>query len=915
MEILSSFDLLKGKTTENKYFVGLVQPIQMLKKEQKDEAWGMRCMDWYEDLGLKQLKLKYDRIVKNYKLARGIIDRVDYVKDSENEFNNVLSPLIDNSEASDAMSLDNFPIITNVVNTLQGEFTKRTNKLTVEAVDAFTKNEKLEAKYKQVEEYAQQKAKQKLYESLMQSGYEIKSEDELKKIEEELNNQVKSLPEIQEIFKKNYRTTIEQWAQHQLKIDEERFGMYELENEAFYDYIVTDSEFWHLDLREFDYNIELWSPINTFSHKSPNVKYVSEGTCVGRIIMMSIPDVIDTFGYKMSEEQILSLEKAYSDAMLPLQVGSSNSDYYDTSKGPNDQEPNSVNLHKLLAGQNMSTSSEVSFMQWLNTGNVTSTNPFDKGMVRVTQVYFKTQQRVGKYTNIDEFGTVTTDIVTEDFVVTQAPIYDTSYIKEKNDKSLIFGEHVEWFWINQGYGGTKINTLLQTTYSRTNAGLTSIYLDVKPIKFQFKSEGNLWGNKLPVEGVVCTDIRLNKAFSLVDLMKPYQIIFNMVNNQIKDMLIDEIGTVVLLDQNYLPTSSMGEDWGQNNLGKAYVAMKNFQMLPVDSSMNNLEGRNGFSNFQQLNLEQTNRFISRLRIGEWAKNEAFSAIGITPQRLGAISASESATGTSAAIQGSYTQTEHLFVNHSNFLMPRVRSMMIEAAQFYQSSNPTNNMQYTTEEGENIMFEIEGYKLLPRDIQVYTHFRPNTKVILDSMKSLILSNNTTGANVYDLLKITAMETPSEIIEAAKQSVEQFQLQEQQKRDHEQQLLDKQLQAQAQEKQADKAFEAEENEKDRESSYAEKVVGAMGFAKDTDINQNATPDVLELTRFNSDLNQFQEKIMLEKDKLMSKKDKDMKDYLSKEKDRLSKEKIANKQIEIARINTSKSEIEAKKKANKKD
>lgn len=915
MEILSSFDLLKGKTTENKYFVGLVQPIQMLKKEQKDEAWGMRCMDWYEDLGLKQLKLKYDRIVKNYKLARGIIDRVDYVKDSENEFNNVLSPLIDSGDASDAMSLDNFPIITNVVNTLQGEFTKRTNKLTVEAVDAFTKNEKLEAKYKQVEEYAQQKAKQKLYESLMQSGYEIKSEDELKKIEEELNNQVKSLPEIQEIFKKNYRTTIEQWAQHQLKIDEERFDMYELENEAFYDYTVTDSEFWHLDLREFDYNIELWSPINTFSHKSPNVKYVSEGTCVGRIIMMSIPDVIDTFGYKMSEEQILSLERAYSDAMLPLQVGSSNSDYYDTSKGPNDQQPNSVNLHKLLAGQNMSTSSEVSFMQWLNTGNVTSTNPFDKGMVRVTQVYFKTQQRVGKYTNIDEFGTVTTDIVTEDFVVTQTPIYDTSYIKEKNDKSLIFGEHVEWFWINQVYGGTKINTLLQTTYSRTNAGLTSIYIDVKPIKFQFKSEGNLWGNKLPVEGVVCTDTRLNKAFSLVDLMKPYQIIFNMVNNQIKDMLIDEIGTVVLLDQNYLPTSSMGEDWGSNNLGKAYVAMKNFQMLPVDSSMNNLEGRNGFSNFQQLNLEQTNRFISRLKIGEWAKNEAFAAIGITPQRLGAVSASESATGTSAAIQGSYTQTEHLFVNHSNFLMPRVRSMMIEAAQFYQSSNPTNNMQYTTEEGENIMFEIEGYKLLPRDIQVYTHFRPNTKVILDSMKSLILNNNTTGANVYDLLKITAMETPSEIIEAAKQSVEQFQLQEQQKRDHEQQLLDKQLQAQAQEKQADKEFEAEENEKDRESSYAEKVVGAMGFAKDTDVNKNATPDVLELTRFNSDLNQFQEKIMLEKDKLVSKKDKDMKDYLSKEKDRLSKERIANKQIEIARINTSKSEIEAKKKANKKD
>ena len=56
---------------------------------------------------------------------------------------------------------------------------------------------------------------------------------------------------------------------------------------------------------------------------------------------------------KMTEEQILSLERLYSDAMLPLQQGSSPSDHYDTSKGPNDQEPNSLNLQRLLAAQNM----------------------------------------------------------------------------------------------------------------------------------------------------------------------------------------------------------------------------------------------------------------------------------------------------------------------------------------------------------------------------------------------------------------------------------------------------------------------------------------------------------------------------------------------------------------------------------
>ena len=33
---------------------------------------------------------------------------------------------------------------------------------------------------------------------------------------------------------------------------------------------------------------------------------------------------------------------------------------------------------------------------------------------------------------------------------------------------------------------------------------------------------------------------------------------------------------------------MGEDWGKNNYAKAFVAMKDFQMLPLDTSITNTE---------------------------------------------------------------------------------------------------------------------------------------------------------------------------------------------------------------------------------------------------------------------------------------------------------------------------------------
>lgn len=889
-------DLVKGRTSDAKYATGLIQPIQMLKKEDKTEAWAKRSVDWFEQLGIKQLKSKYERIVKNYKLARGIVDKTDYIKNTENEYNNVISSLLSEGENTDALSLDNFPIITNVINVLMGEFAKAPQNISVEAVDAFTQNEKLNAKYEEVKTYATQKAKAKLLNALIQDGYQIKSQEEYAEIEKQINEQVKSLPEIQETYRKNYRTSVEQWAQHQLKIDESRFDMYELEQQAFYDYLVTDSEYWHIDLREDDYKVSIWPPDKTFCLKSPQTKYVSESDCVGTVWMMTISDVIDSFGYLMTEEQILSLERILvnTGTLMPLQAGSQNTDYYDTSRPYSDQTPNSVNLHKLLASDPEGyLSRNQSFFEWINTG-VTS-SPFDKGMVRVTQLYWKSQRRVAKLTEVLEDGTLETSIVTEEYEVTQEPVYDLSYIKEKNAESLIFGQHLEWFWINQVYGCKKINHALYSNYGSSNNAHQPIYLDLGPIKFQFKGEGNLWGNKIPVEGITCTDVRLNKPFSPVDLMKPYQIIHNLVNNQIKDLLIDEIGTVILLDQNYLPTSSMGEDWGQNNLSKAYVAMKNFQMLPVDSTMANLGDRNSFSHFQQLNLEQTNRFISRLKIAEWSKFEAFAAIGISPQRLGAVTPSESATGTNVALENSYTQTTSLLVNHSNFIMPRVKNMMIEAAQFYNSSKPSVQLQYTTEDNENIMFELDGYKLLPRDINVKANYKPNTKAVLEQMKRLVMENNTTGATIYDLLKITTLNTPSEVIEAAKESVEQFQAQEQIKRDHEQQMLDKQLKATAEQREKEIAMEREENQLERENNLDEATIKALGFAKDNDINQDAIPDVLEIEKLKMSGNQIQQKLNIERDKLNQNANQKTREYMMKQKELLSNELMKDKELRV--------------------
>jgi hypothetical protein len=49
-------------------------------------------------------------------------------------------------------------------------------------------------------------------------------------------------------------------------------------------------------------------------------------------------------------------------------------------------------------------------------------------MVRVTEAYWKSQKRVGHLTKINKDGTLIQDVVDEDYVVTEDPIYNTSLV-------------------------------------------------------------------------------------------------------------------------------------------------------------------------------------------------------------------------------------------------------------------------------------------------------------------------------------------------------------------------------------------------------------------------------------------------------------------------------------------------------
>ena len=96
--------------------------------------------------------------------------------------------------------------------------------------------------------------------------------------------------------------------------------------------------------------------------------------------------------------------------------------------------------------------------------------------------------------------------------------------------------------------------------------------------------------------------------------------------------------------------------------------------------------------------------------------------------------------------SYAQTELYFVQHSDHLMPRVHQMRTDLAQHYYSTNPSVRLSYISTEAEKVNFTINGTDLLLRDFNVFATTKTNHRAILENLKQLALTNNTSGSIIY-------------------------------------------------------------------------------------------------------------------------------------------------------------------------
>jgi hypothetical protein len=230
--------------------------------------------------------------------------------------------------------------------------------------------------------------------------------------------------------------------------------------------------------------------------------------------------------------------------------------------------------------------------------------------------------------------------------------------------------------------------------------------------------------------------------------------------------------------------------------------------------------------------------------------------MSKQRLGNVSASETATGTNNAVTQSYTQTESLFVAHE-YVLGQLYQAMIDAALYTESQKPESTISYITNEGESAFVQVNGSELKFRDLKIFLTNRPEDRQMFNEIRSLSQAVLQNGGSLHDIIELYSTNSVRQMKKVFKTLKErQEQLQDQQMQQQQQQIEQQQQIAQAQIEQA-KQLQAEkiahddyQNELDRINKVQIAMIAAESKAGPlSDVDTSGTPDVLEMSRLSAD------------------------------------------------------------------
>lgn len=847
----------RSKTEGMKYTYLNIYPDQFKTEKQKESPdYIKETMDYFATRAYAEYIKNVEKIVPNYHLVKGILRSEDFYDTPEvKSFMDVLT-----SNVELPSYVKHYSIITTPLNELIGEMSKRPDTFRVKAFDDDSKAEELQFKTEILNNYILENAKIKILKKLQERGEEVDDEQLNEMTFESVKDQLDS-----------YTSIAEKWSNHVLTCHKADFNMKEQGEDAFRDLCISAHEFFHIyeDNSKTGFNIKVENPKNVWQLTTPDKKYTSDPSgrnqgayAAGTVHVMDISEIIEAFP-EITEEEIKHLRSSMEDYGI-LDVRESN---LGRNVKPGIDSINYDTYDPLVMQERMIIESEIR-MQDDGIGDLfgmaNNVSAFGYKYV-VVRAYWCSKKRIGKVVYIDEFENIQSLLVDENYKSGTIPTEIS----------------IEWGWINQWYQGVKIGP--------------DIY-HMKPFKlFDY----------CPIIGTVFEG-KNTEPKSFIDMAKPLQVLYNICMNQLYELLEKEIGNVASVNLRRIPRVKDGDP--QDDIATFEMEARERGMLFDDDSPENTKAPvSNQSVARNIDLTRSNEMQTRYNLAIQLKNECWEMIGMSKQRLGSISASESATGVNTAVQQSYAQTEPLFVAHE-YIMLQVYQAILDASQYIESSKPESTLSYITNEGESAFIRVNGSDIKLRDLKVFPTNRPEDVQMFNDIRALSQAILQNGGSVYDIIELYSTQslrqmkrTFRDLRDRNQQMIEEQNQLKRQELEQQAQIAEAQLKEAKHEKELDRQNENYNKQLDRINKLEVAALQASSRRDLPDTNSNNVPDLLEGQKANNDrmkaLNDHNAKMA----QISAQYDKTNKDYeLKKEELQVQRENMKNDE-KIARINAS--------------
>lgn len=712
--------------------------------------------------------------------------------------------------------IQHYPIMNSKLNVLRGEESKRVFDFKVVVTNPNAITE--------IENNKKQELLQKLQEWVANTAQsEEEANQELERINDYYTYEWQDMREIRANALLN----------HYIK----EYNMPLMFNQGFMDAMANGEEIYQCDIVGGEPIIMRLNPLKVRIFKSGYSNKIEDADMIIYEDYWSPGRVIDTFYDVLTKKDLEYIEK------LPDHVGQAATDSMDNI----DERYGFVNNH--MIGDEISTEG----FFWDPLGGYDGVNnsllPYDvAGNLRVLRVYWKSRRRIKKVKSYDpETGEEVYNF------------YPENYILNKDA-----GEEEQIFYINEAWEGTKIGT--------------DIYVNMKPRVVQYNRLSNPSRCHFGIVGSIY-NLNDNRPFSLVDMMKPYNYLYDVIHDRLNKLIARNWGSLVRLDFAKKPRDWDVEKWLYYAKTMGLAVEDSFNEGSIGAATGKLAGALNNASTGVITASDGNQIQQYINLLEFIKMEMAEVAGITKQREGQVSNRETVGGVERATLQSSHITEWLFVVHED-VKKRALECFLETAKIALRGR-SKKFQYILSDNSMRVMDIDGDEFAEADYGLVVDNSNGVQELnqkLDTLAQAALQNQTLHfSTIMKLFSSSSLAEKQRLVEKDERDIQDRQAQAQQQQA---QIQQQEIERKAQIEQAKMQQEDALNARDNETKIQVALINAQ--SKNTMGDGIEEPEFSEEARANllEKIRQFDEKMKLDRERLELDKDKARTDARLKEK-----------------------------------